>query len=155
MVNDARRFAWRARVLPASHDEFFPPMSLHSDRHTAKKNQHSWISRQRIVAVMAAAVMLFGFAALLQARLSIAAGSTASDGLTAPDGPNSSGAPKSLAMASPASFEQDLVPFLKKYCVDCHGDGTHSGDFSFDRYRNLDALKRDRHRGPRREALED
>ena len=26
-------------------------------------------------------------------------------------------------MASPASFEQDLVPFLKKYCVDCHGDG--------------------------------
>ena len=75
----------------------------------------------------------------------MAAGSTASDGPTAPDGPNSKGAPKSLAMASPASYEQDFVPFLKKYCVDCHGDGAHSGDFSFDRYRNLDALKRDRH----------
>jgi hypothetical protein len=120
-------------------------MFLHADRRAATKNKHFWISQQRIVAVVVAAVMLFGFAAFLQTRLSMAAGSTASDGPTAPDGPNSPGVPKSLAMASPASYEQGLLPFLKKYCVDCHGDGAHSGDFSFDRYRNLDALKRDRH----------
>lgn len=46
--------------------------------------------------------------------------------------------------AAPATYEQGLLPFLRKYCVDCHGDGAHKGDFAFDRYRSLDALKRDR-----------
>jgi len=120
-------------------------MTLHSDRHAAKKIKDSWTSRQRIVAVLGAAAILFGFAGFLQTWLSRAAGSTASSGPAAPDEPNSPGAPKSLAMAPSAGYEQGLLPFLKQYCVDCHGDGAHKGDFSFDRYKNLDALKRDRH----------
>jgi mono/diheme cytochrome c family protein len=97
------------------------------------------------MAAMGATLILFGFAGFLQTWLSRAVGSTSSDGPPAPDDPNRPGTPKSLAMASSASYEQGLLPFLKKYCVDCHGAGAHSGDFSFERYRSVDELKRDRH----------
>jgi hypothetical protein len=42
-------------------------------------------------------------------------------------------------------FEKDLLPFLQHYCADCHGDGGHEGDFTYDRYHDVEALKRDRH----------
>lgn len=48
------------------------------------------------------------------------------------------------AAEGPAGYEQGLFPFLQKYCVDCHGAGEHEGEFAFDKYRDLDALQRDR-----------
>lgn len=53
--------------------------------------------------------------------------------------------PDAAAAAPPDSFKQEFLPFLKRYCVDCHGDGAHMGDFDFERYRDLEGLKRDRH----------
>ena len=87
-------------------------------------------------------VIVVGVAGFFHARHVKAAGSTASDGPTAFDEPDDALA---RPIAPTASFEQGLLPFLKHYCVDCHGGGAHSGDFSFDRYQSLDALKRDRH----------
>src|SRR5579872_4901360 len=52
--------------------------------------------------------------------------------------------PAAPSPAVTASYEQGLLPFLKQYCVDCHGDGAHKGDFRFDQYRDVDMLKRDR-----------
>ncbi|WP_217647000.1 DUF1592 domain-containing protein [Planctomicrobium piriforme] len=42
------------------------------------------------------------------------------------------------------SYTQDLVPFVKAYCSDCHANGSQEGDFAFDRYASLAALKNDR-----------
>jgi len=50
--------------------------------------------------------------------------------------------PPSAAPA--ASFEQDLLPFIQKYCADCHGNGSSEGDFALDRYQDLASMHRDR-----------
>jgi mono/diheme cytochrome c family protein len=52
---------------------------------------------------------------------------------------------ESLAAVADDSYEKRLLPFLGQYCADCHGDGAHEGDFTYDRCDDLDALKRDRH----------
>src|SRR5262245_46596319 len=50
----------------------------------------------------------------------------------------------SLTAASDDSYEKGLLPFLRQYCADCHGDGAHEGDFTYDRYQDDGAVKRDR-----------
>ncbi|MCA8995696.1 MAG: DUF1592 domain-containing protein [Planctomycetaceae bacterium] len=42
------------------------------------------------------------------------------------------------------TFDDDLLPFLKTYCSDCHAEGAAEGDFAFDRYHTVDELKQDR-----------
>lgn len=49
--------------------------------------------------------------------------------------------PESLTFGT---YEQDLLPFIRKYCADCHGNGAQEGDFSLDRYADLNSLHRDR-----------
>src|SRR5262245_44989163 len=48
------------------------------------------------------------------------------------------------AAEGPAPYEQALLPFLRQYCIDCHSTAEHKGDFTFERYRNLDGLRLDR-----------
>ena len=133
-----------SRVPSSRPFEFVPPMALHSDRQVAKTSKSPWTSRQSIAAAIGAALVLLGVAGFLQAWLSRANAATA-EGETAPAAePNRPGTAKAAAPEVTASYELGLLPFLKQYCVDCHGDGAHKGDFSFDRYRDLDALKRDR-----------
>lgn len=50
-----------------------------------------------------------------------------------------------LAAAAPDPFQREMLPFLRHYCIDCHAGESPEGDFAFDRYQNLDAVKRDRH----------
>src|SRR5262245_13879510 len=62
-----------------------------------------------------------------------------------PARPVSTSAAETNSAVPTGSFEQSLLPFLKKYCSECHGNGAHEGDFRYDRYADLDALKRDRY----------
>jgi len=48
------------------------------------------------------------------------------------------------ASAPRASYEKELLPFIKRYCSDCHGDGAQEGDFSLDRYTDLASIQHDR-----------
>lgn len=43
-----------------------------------------------------------------------------------------------------ASYTEDLQPFIKRYCGECHSNGSQEGDFAFDRYASVAALKNDR-----------
>src|SRR5437870_1824197 len=86
-------------------------------------------SRLRIVAIIGAAAILLAGARFVQTWLS------------APIGPTAEG----LTTSSRASYEKGLLPFLQQYCAECHGEGAHEGDFAYDRYRDLDAVKHDRH----------
>jgi len=36
-------------------------------------------------------------------------------------------------------FAKEIEPILAEYCYDCHGDGTHKGDFALDEYKSIDA----------------
>ena len=47
-------------------------------------------------------------------------------------------------VAPTANFEKDLLPFIQKYCADCHGNGSSEGDFALDRYQDLASVHRDR-----------
>ena len=145
--------ALESRAPSARQVEFVPPMALLSYRQAAKTIKNSWTSRQSIAAAALAGAILLGVTGFLQTGLSTAAGSTPSGEPAASAEPNRPGAGKGDAAGVTASYELGLLPFLKQYCVDCHGDGAHKGDFSFDRYRDLDALKRDRHVWTRRLKL--
>src|SRR4029077_8254046 len=107
-----------------------PPVT---SMHMRQQTRASWTSRQRSVAGLGALVILLAGAEFFQVRLA------------APPAPSSSGAAKRVAAAVPDSFQHEFLPFLRRYCVDCHGEGSREGDFAFDRYRDLDAVKRDRH----------
>ncbi|MGH7223767.1 MAG: DUF1587 domain-containing protein, partial [Gemmataceae bacterium] len=58
-----------------------------------------------------------------------------------------SGAPP--ASAAPVktrqpTFTKDVVPFLTKHCYACHGNGKKRGELSLDKYKNDEALQKDR-----------
>ncbi len=61
-------------------------------------------------------------------------------------GSNSGAPPASEAPArAPApTFTKDVVPFLAKHCYACHGNGKHRGDLSLDKYKDDEALQKDR-----------
>ncbi len=59
-------------------------------------------------------------------------------------GSTQSGPPPSAAAAPPDRFAHTLLPFLRRYCNDCHGDGSKEGDFAFDSYNDVAGMKRDR-----------
>ena len=39
-----------------------------------------------------------------------------------------------------ARFESDILPVLKEYCFDCHGDGMNKGKVAFDEFKTQDEL---------------
>jgi hypothetical protein len=43
-----------------------------------------------------------------------------------------------------ASFAKDVVPFLTKHCYDCHGNGKKRGGLTLDKYKDEQALQKDR-----------
>ncbi len=45
---------------------------------------------------------------------------------------------------SATRFEKDVVPFLTKHCFACHGGGKSKGDLTLDRYRDEQAILKDR-----------
>jgi mono/diheme cytochrome c family protein len=105
--------------------------SMH-ERFAGKIIQAAQTYRQHLVAVTGAVAILLSGAGLLRTWFAASAG------------PNSAGAAESRAGDFAASYEQGLLPFLRQYCRDCHGDGARKGEFAFDRYQDVDALKRDR-----------
>lgn len=42
-----------------------------------------------------------------------------------------------------SSYETDILPILREYCHDCHGDGAKKGDVSLDSWSSADALLAD------------
>ncbi|MDC0325626.1 DUF1592 domain-containing protein [bacterium] len=42
------------------------------------------------------------------------------------------------------TLRQQIVPFLEKYCYDCHGDGSDKGDLAFDSFASENALFEDK-----------
>ena len=47
--------------------------------------------------------------------------------------------------AGPADgFQSSVLPVLKTYCFDCHGDGTKKGDFSLDGFQDTASVRGDR-----------
>src|SRR2546426_1890439 len=42
--------------------------------------------------------------------------------------------------ASFARFQSDVLPILKEYCFDCHGDGMNKGKVAFDEFKTPDEL---------------
>lgn len=97
-----------------------------------QQTRPSWTSSQRSVAGMGAVMVLLAGTQFLQAWLS------------EPLGQGRASAAKRVPAADPDTFQHDFLPFLRRYCVECHGEGTHEGDFAFDRYRDVDGVKRDR-----------
>jgi len=54
--------------------------------------------------------------------------------------PASSYAASNAAPASFARFQSDILPILKEYCFDCHGDGMDKGKVAFDEFKTPDEL---------------
>ena len=44
-----------------------------------------------------------------------------------------------------ASYQKQILPMMKQYCWDCHGDDAHKGEINFDSQTNVVALLADRH----------
>src|SRR6185295_4993462 len=62
-----------------------------------------------------------------------------------------SGVPQGISAAWPAkvsggktTYERDVLPLVKNYCFDCHGDGMKKGDLALDAYPTLASVRADR-----------
>src|SRR5262245_42826048 len=66
-------------------------------------------------------------------------------GSAVPAEPLASETAKKVPATVPDNYEKGLLPFLRQYCADCHAGDSPEGDFAFDRYRDVAAVKRDRH----------
>jgi hypothetical protein len=51
-----------------------------------------------------------------------------------------SSAASNAAPASFARFQSDILPILREYCFDCHGDGMNKGKVAFDEFKTHDEL---------------
>ncbi|MDB6029750.1 MAG: Protein of unknown function (DUF1587)/Protein of unknown function (DUF1592)/Protein of unknown [Verrucomicrobiales bacterium] len=49
-----------------------------------------------------------------------------------------------LQSSKPVSYDKSILPVLREYCFNCHGNGKKKGDLSLDTYRDLDSLLEDR-----------
>ena len=47
------------------------------------------------------------------------------------------------AGAAPPSFGDDIQPLLRKYCYDCHGEGSSRGDVALDAHASTEARRGD------------
>lgn len=56
----------------------------------------------------------------------------------------SSASAKRVAKSSPSvTYEREILPLIKSYCFDCHGDGVEKGHLSFDRFGTLAAVRKE------------
>src|SRR5450755_3901208 len=46
--------------------------------------------------------------------------------------------------AKKSVYEKDILPFLKKHCFSCHGNGKKKADFSFDKFKDDKSVLLDR-----------
>lgn len=53
-------------------------------------------------------------------------------------------APQPEPPPTPDIFQKDVLPFLAKHCFACHGNGKRRGDLALDKYKDDDALQKDR-----------
>ncbi len=59
-------------------------------------------------------------------------------------------APQAVAEKAPpadggkSAFQKDILPFLKKHCYACHGDGKAKGDLSFEKFKDDESVLQDR-----------
>src|SRR5436305_8979033 len=51
---------------------------------------------------------------------------------------------KGADAAHPSAYQKDALPFLKRHCFACHGDGKARADLSFDKYTDDASLVADR-----------
>ncbi len=68
-------------------------------------------------------------------------------GLSLSGAGSNSGAPPASeppAKAPAPTFTKDVVPFLAKHCYACHGNGKKRGELSLDKYKDDEALQKDR-----------
>lgn len=52
--------------------------------------------------------------------------------------------PSAKGKRSQPTFERDVLPLIKDYCYDCHGDGADKGHLNLDRFTTLEAVRQDR-----------
>src|SRR6187549_1148900 len=52
--------------------------------------------------------------------------------------------PKAAGGADTSAYQKDVLPFLKRHCFACHGDGKARADMSFDKYTDDASLVHDR-----------
>jgi len=45
--------------------------------------------------------------------------------------------------ATAADFQKDIRPLLNEFCTKCHSTKDHKGDLDLERFKSLDAVKRD------------
>jgi hypothetical protein len=50
---------------------------------------------------------------------------------------------KSQAAANELQYREQIVPFLKKYCLECHGPELQEGDLAFHKYKDVAAIEAD------------
>jgi len=55
-------------------------------------------------------------------------------------GPAASNAASNSAKTGFGRFQSDILPILKEYCFDCHGDGMNKGKVAFDEFKTQDEL---------------
>jgi len=46
-------------------------------------------------------------------------------------------------LAATADFQKDIRPLLNEFCLKCHSTKDHKGDLDLERFKSLDAVKRD------------
>ncbi len=52
--------------------------------------------------------------------------------------------PEEPVKTQPPTFTKDVVPFLTKHCYACHGNGKKRGELALDKYKDDEALQKDR-----------
>ena len=52
--------------------------------------------------------------------------------------------PRPVTTENPATYQKDVLPFLKAHCFACHGDGKAKADLSFDKYTDDASVLADR-----------
>ena len=58
--------------------------------------------------------------------------------------PPTAEAEKATGNPSESTYQKEILPFLKKHCFACHGDGKAKADLSFDKYKDDPSVFNDR-----------
>jgi Protein of unknown function (DUF1587)./Protein of unknown function (DUF1592)./Protein of unknown function (DUF1595)./Protein of unknown function (DUF1588)./Protein of unknown function (DUF1585). len=145
-----------ASKSPATPDEHAPPEVPAAPKVPARRktsivetSRKTSSSRRPIVLLAACvgAVVILGLVWTIQLGRSSAGLENTAVAAGAPDLERDTSETVEVAVIEPipaASYEKDLLPFVQKYCSDCHGSDEPEGDFAIDRYTNLASILNDR-----------
>lgn len=99
------------------------------------ESEHSLLKSDRIIFdLVSPNHAMFSAGRILQRFLVKRLGLCLLLGMTFILGPDASAAGKSKPV--PITYEQNILPLLKDYCWDCHGDGASKGELALDGYTN-------------------